>query len=337
MPDDGTILITGGTGSFGQALVDELLKRHRPYRIIVYSRDEFKQQAMREKFGGYKSDPMRYFLGDVRDVDRLMKAMRGVDYVVHAAALKQVPSCEYNPSEAVKTNVNGTMNVIKASAENGVSKMLLLSSDKAVNPINLYGATKLCAEKLTISANAYYANMTTKFSVVRYGNVLGSRGSCLQTFKEQAKEGTMLITHNDMTRFWWRLEHAVDFVLRVLGNMNGSEIFVPKLGSCSVHQLVDLIRLEVNTGANIKITGIRSGEKLHEWLIALDEVSRTNVLGWCYIVYTDMEHYTPVKVGVPVNNNLSYTSAVELITTEKLEKLMYEESDYNEMVRMIYG
>ncbi len=329
-----SILITGGAGSFGQALVERLLKKGQLHKIIVYSRDEYKQYLMREKFGGYDSDPMRYFLGDVRDVNRLSKAMEGVTHVIHTAALKQVPSCEYNPSEAIKTNVLGTMNVIKTAADHGVNKVIMLSSDKAVNPINLYGATKLCAEKLVIGANAYY-HSASNFSVVRYGNVLGSRGSCLQVFKDQAKKGVMFITDESMTRFWWRVEHAVDFVLMSLDKMKGAEIFIPKLGSCSVKQLVSSIIACINPHAKIKIIGARPGEKLHEWLIAPDEVQRTNVIGWCYIVYTDMEHYTPLKMGVCVANNLAYCSSEECMTASQLEKLMYEESTYEDMVRML--
>ena len=258
------ILVTGGTGSFGRRFVDTVLKRYTPKKVIVFSRDELKQSEMAREING---KPMRYFIGDVRDLERLRRAMTGVDLVVHAAALKQVPACEYNPFEAVKTNIIGASNVIDAAIDRGVSKVLALSTDKAVNPVNLYGATKLCAEKLFVQGNAYARESGTRFSCCRYGNVVGSRGSVIPLFLEQKKNGSITVTDERMTRFWITLQQGVDFVIDSLEIMRGGEVFVPKIPSMRV---TDLARA-VAPGYAIAITGIRPGEKVHEVLVSEDE------------------------------------------------------------------
>lgn len=260
-----TILVTGGTGSFGKKFVGTLLREYQPKKIIIYSRDELKQHEMR--VGGFNHPQLRYFIGDVRDRDRLYRAMRDVDIVVHAAALKQVPACEYNPLEAVKTNINGAANIIDAAIDNGVKKVLALSSDKAVNPVNLYGATKLVAEKLFIQANAYSGDRVTRFSSVRYGNVVGSRGSVIPLFKKQRDSGTITLTDDRMTRFWITLEQGVQFVIRAIKLMQGGEVFVPKIPSMRMTDLANIIA----PGCNLEVIGIRPGEKLHELLVSSEE------------------------------------------------------------------
>ena len=262
--DDKTILVTGGTGSFGRKLVETILARWRPRRLIVFSRDELKQSEMRRDF---PQEPLRFFLGDVRDADRLHRAMHGVDYVVHAAALKQVPACEYNPFEAVKTNVLGGANVVDAAIDAGVKKVIAISTDKAVNPINLYGATKLCAEKLFVQGNAYAGSGGCQFSCARYGNVVNSRGSVIPLFMEQRANGVLTVTDERMTRFWITMGQGVDFVLRCLDLMHGGEVFVPKIPSMRIMDLVRMVAPE----ADVKITGIRPGEKVHEVLVSEDE------------------------------------------------------------------
>ena len=300
---DHSVLVTGGTGSFGGKFVERLLSfQNPPKRIIIYSRDEFKQSEMRKIFNNHNN--LRFFVGDIRDEKRLYKALKNVDYVFHASALKQVDSCEYNPSEAVKTNVLGAMNLIEACIERGVKQVVALSSDKAVNPINLYGATKLVSEKLFIAANAEGAKQT-KFSVVRYGNVLGSRGSVVQLFKEQAKNGEITITVPYMTRFWWILDQAVDFVMKVNNKMIGGEIFVPKLKASTISQLAHVVA----PGAYVVQTDIRPGEKLHEVLIAPDEVNKTHDLGWCYAVYPSLKYFDmDNRLNNPVGERFSYAS-----------------------------
>ncbi len=267
---DKVVLITGGTGSFGKKFIEVMLKDFHPGKIIVYSRDELKQHEMRAS--GYDHPALRYFIGDVRDRDRLIRAFHGVDIVVHAAALKQVPACEYNPSEAIKTNILGSSNVIDAALEAGVKKVLALSTDKAVNPVNLYGATKLAAEKLFVQSNAYAAGTSTRFSCVRYGNVVGSRGSVVPVFIQQRQAGKITITDERMTRFWISLEQGVRFVARCIEQMHGGEVFVPKIPSMKV---VDLARA-IAPEAEVQVVGIRPGEKLHEVLINEDE-ARTSV------------------------------------------------------------
>jgi len=263
---DKSILITGGTGSFGKKYVQTLLTRYRPRRIIVYSRDELKQYEMQQDFN---APQMRYFIGDVRDPARLAQAMRDVDYVIHAAALKQVPAAEYNPMECIKTNIHGAENVIAAAIETGVKRIIALSTDKAANPINLYGATKLASDKLFVAANNMVGKDGPSFAVVRYGNVVGSRGSVVPFFAKLLAEGAreLPITHLEMTRFWISLQQGVDFVLRNFARMYGGEIFVPKIPSIRVTDLVEAMAGGVTT----RVVGIRPGEKLHEIMCPSDD------------------------------------------------------------------
>lgn len=259
------ILITGGTGSFGQKFIEIALQEHSPKVIRIFSRGELLQQETRQKFN---DDPrLRFFIGDVRDRERVYRAMNGVDIVVHAAALKQVSTCEYNPLEAVKTNIDGVANVIDAAIDNGVEKVMAISTDKAVQPVNLYGATKLAAEKLFIQSNVYTGWRKTRFSCVRYGNVVGSRGSVVPLFLKQKENGTITITDERMTRFWITLEHGVRFVIDCIGRMHGGEVFIPKIPSMKITELADVIAPK----AERKITGIRPGEKVNEILITEEE------------------------------------------------------------------
>jgi UDP-N-acetylglucosamine 4,6-dehydratase/5-epimerase len=262
---DKSILITGGTGSFGKKFIQILLKEFHPKKIIIFSRDELKQHEMR--MNGFDDPSLRYFIGDVRDASRLRRAMREVDIVVHAAALKQVPACEYNPIEAVLTNVMGARNVIEAALDTEVEKVIALSTDKAVNPVNLYGATKLVAEKLFIQANSYSGTRRTRFACVRYGNVVGSRGSVIPLFMDQRKSGKITITDPRMTRFWITLEQGVHFVVRCIEQINGGEVFVPKIPSMNIMDLAKTVAPE----CEVSLIGIRPGEKLHEVLIGEDE------------------------------------------------------------------
>lgn len=264
------ILITGGTGSFGQAFTNYLLNNFTPKVVRIYSRDELKQLEMANRFVKYEKK-LRFLIGDVRDKDRLRRAFEDVDIVIHAAALKQVPACEYNPIEAIKTNILGSQNVIEVALDEGVQKVVLISSDKAVQPLNLYGATKLCAEKLFVQSNAYRGTKKTNFSVVRYGNVLGSRGSVLPLFKSQAPKNEFTVTHKDMTRFWITLEEACQFVVSSINKMQGGEIFVPKIKSLKI---IDLA-YALNPKAKMKFIGIRPGEKTNEILITEEEMRRT--------------------------------------------------------------
>lgn len=259
------ILVTGGTGSFGKAFIRTLLERYEPKKVIVYSRDELKQFEMQQV---YDAPCMRYFIGDVRDESRLLHAMEGVDYVVHAAALKQVPAAEYNPMECIKTNVGGAQNVINAALYAKVKKVIALSTDKAANPVNLYGATKLCSDKLFTAANNFVGAKETRLSVVRYGNVVGSRGSVVPFFRRLAAEGAkeLPITDPRMTRFWLRLEDGVDFVLKSFARMQGGEIFIPKIPSMRITDLAEAIA----PGMPTKVIGIRPGEKLHEVMCPSD-------------------------------------------------------------------
>ena len=266
---DQVVLVTGGTGSFGKKFVEIMLRDVGPRKVIIFSRDELKQHEMREL--GFDQPNLRYFIGDVRDRERLVRAMHGVDTVVHAAALKQVPACEYNPMEAVKTNIVGTSNVVEAALDAGVKKVVALSTDKAVNPVNLYGATKLAAEKLTVQSNTYAAGAATRYSCVRYGNVVGSRGSVVPIFLKQRASGKLTITDDRMTRFWLSLEQGVRFVIRCLDEMRGGEVFVPRIPSMKV---IDLAKA-IAPGAEISVVGIRPGEKLHEVLISEDEARNT--------------------------------------------------------------
>lgn len=273
-----TVLVTGGTGSFGKKFTEIVLRDYRPKKLIIFSRDELKQHEMR--VGGFDDPRLRYFIGDVRDADRLRRAMTGVDIVVHAAALKQVPACEYNPIEAVLTNVMGARNVIDAALDRGVKKVLALSTDKAVNPVNLYGATKLVAEKLFVQANAYSGTGPTRFSCVRYGNVVGSRGSVIPLFVQQRQTGRITVTDRRMTRFWITLDQGVRFVLNCIERMHGGEVFVPKIPSMKMMDLVQAIAPE----ATVEDIGIRPGEKLHESLISEDEARQTIEVEDMYVV-----------------------------------------------------
>jgi UDP-N-acetylglucosamine 4,6-dehydratase/5-epimerase len=275
---DKTILITGGTGSFGKKFTKLALEEKQPKKIIIFSRDELKQHEM--KVHGYDHPSLRYFIGDVRDRERLVRAMNSVDIVVHAAALKQVPTCEYNPMEAIKTNIMGTANVVEAALDAGVKKVMTISTDKAVSPVNLYGATKLAAEKLTVQSNAYAAGTATRYSCVRYGNVVGSRGSVVPLFLKQRGSGTVTITDERMTRFWLSLEQGVRFVMNCIEQMEGGEVFVPKIPSTKVVDLANAIAPE----AKLNIIGIRPGEKLHELLISQDEARHTIELERMYVI-----------------------------------------------------
>jgi UDP-N-acetylglucosamine 4,6-dehydratase/5-epimerase len=297
------ILITGGTGSFGKQFVGMVLKKYRPNRLIVFSRDELKQVEMKRVFN---SPCMRYFIGDVRDAERLHRALRGVDVVVHAAALKHVPVAEYNPFEAVKTNVIGAENVINVALDNGVKKVVALSSDKAVNPVNMYGATKLCADKMFVASNSYSGAEGTRFAVVRYGNVVGSRGSVVPVFRELSASGVIPITDKRMTRFWITLEQGVELVLRALGTMAGGEIFVPKIPSMKVTELADAIA----PGCKHKIVGIRPGEKLHEVLIPRDEIRKTLEFKDMFVICPDIEGWknSALKGGKPIKSDFEYAS-----------------------------
>ncbi len=272
------VLITGGTGSFGKKFTKALLEEKQPKKIIIFSRDELKQHEM--QVGGYNHESLRYFIGDIRDHERLVRAMHGVDIVVHAAALKQVPACEYNPMEAIKTNIMGTANVVEAALDAGVKKVMTISTDKAVSPANLYGATKLAAEKLTVQSNAYAAGSATRYSCVRYGNVVGSRGSVVPLFLKQRANGKVTITDDRMTRFWLSLDQGVRFVIECIEQMEGGEVFVPKIPSTKV---IDLAKA-ISPRAEVEIIGIRPGEKLHEMLISEDEARHTVELEKMFVV-----------------------------------------------------
>ena len=279
---DASVLITGGTGSFGRNFVEHLL-RHKPRRLVVFSRDELKQHEMARVFPDTGASPLRYFIGDVRDADRLRRAFHGVDIVVHAAALKQVPACEYNPIEAVNTNILGARNIIEAAIDQGVKRVIALSTDKAVSPVNMYGATKLVAEKLFVQGNSYAGGLQTRFACVRYGNVVGSRGSVIPLFREQRASGRLTVTDPRMTRFWITLDQGVEFVMRCAQQMRGGEVFVPKIPSMRVMDLAKAIAPE----CAVDVTGIRPGEKLHELLISEDEARNT-------VEYDDMYLLQPI-------------------------------------------
>lgn len=285
--DNQAILVTGGTGSFGQKFVQTLLTETRASRIIIFSRDELKQSVMEASI----PDPdgrLRFFLGDIRDLPRLQRAFRGVDYVVHAAALKQVPMLEYNPFEAVQTNIIGTQNVINAAIDQKVKKLLLVSTDKAANPANLYGATKLCAERLMVAGNSYSGADGTQMSVVRYGNVVGSRGSLVKVIEEQKKTGEVTLTHEEMTRFWITLDQGIDLVLNALSRMHGGEIFVPKIPSMRIKDFIAAMAPE----STIRIIGIRPGEKLHETLITPEEARHTKEYDSYYVILPENRWYS---------------------------------------------
>lgn len=287
MLNNKTILITGGTGSFGKKCVEIIVKKYKPRKLIIFSRDELKQFEMAQVFSDKKYPCIRYFIGDVRDKERLHRAFHGVDYIIHTAALKQVPAAEYNPFEAVKTNILGAENVISVAIDHGVKKVIALSTDKAANPINLYGATKLCSDKLFIAGNSYAGKNNAVFSIVRYGNVVGSRGSVIPFFLKQKEKGVLSITDPRMTRFWITLEQGVNFVLECLKQMVGGELFVPKIPSMNIMDLAKAIAPECRT----KIIGIRPGEKLHEVMIPKDEARRTLEFDNYYIIQPDFRFF----------------------------------------------
>jgi UDP-N-acetylglucosamine 4,6-dehydratase len=300
-----TVLITGGTGSFGGAFIETLLANHSPETIRVFSRDELKQSELRRRLAD-DDHRLRFLIGDVRDAPRLSRAMRGVDIVVHAAALKQVPICEYNPFEAVQTNVLGAENVVAAAIENDVPLTMALSSDKAVNPVNLYGATKLCAEKIFTQGNAYSGDSTARFACVRYGNVVGSRGSVIALFKAQAATGVITITDKRMTRFWITLSQAVDFVIKSLGQMGGGEIFVPRIPSMRITDIAQALAPK----AEHELIGIRPGEKLHEVLLTEDESRHSLEIDSGYVILPEYASWPlrEVESGQALTAGFRYSS-----------------------------
>lgn len=298
-----TILLTGGTGSFGQKFTEIMLARYHPKAIRIFSRDEWKQWEMEKRF---KHERLRFFIGDVRDRERIRRAMEGVTLVVHAAALKHVPLCEYNPFEAIQTNVVGAQNIINAAIDVGVSRVMALSTDKAVNPVNLYGATKLCAEKLFVNGNFYAGTRDVRLSCVRYGNVIGSRGSLVPLFKDQMKTGRLTVTDKEMTRFWISLEEGVDFVIRCIEKMQGSEIFIPKIPSMKIVEIARLMAPQ----CKVVYTGVRPGEKLHEVLLSHDEARTAFETEGMYVIYPenkDLSHKIKI-IGKKVPLNFHYTS-----------------------------
>ena len=315
------VLVTGGTGSFGKQFIKTLMAEHSAKKVIIFSRDELKQHEMRA--AGFNQVSLRYFIGDVRDRERLVRAMHGVDIVVHAAALKQVPACEYNPMEAIKTNIIGSSNVVEAALDAGVKRVVAISTDKAVSPVNLYGATKLAAEKLTIQSNAYAGDMPTRFACVRYGNVVGSRGSVVPVFLRQRAAGTITVTDERMTRFWLSLEQGVRFVISCVEQMEGGEVFVPKIPSMKV---VDLARA-IAPDARIDTIGIRPGEKLHEVLVSEDEARHTVELDSMYVVQPAEAiwfGYSWQACGHPLGDGFRYSSDsnAEWLDVEGIRRLV---------------
>ncbi|MEX1221980.1 MAG: UDP-N-acetylglucosamine 4,6-dehydratase (inverting) [Idiomarina sp.] len=322
-----TILITGGTGSFGHKYTQTLLARYKPKKIIIYSRDELKQSEMQQLY----HDPcMRYFIGDVRDPERLVRAMYGVDYVIHAAALKQVPAAEYNPMECIKTNINGAENVINAALDANVKKVIALSTDKAANPVNLYGATKLASDKLFVAANNMSGGHNTQFSVVRYGNVVGSRGSVVPLFERLIQENSdhLPITHEGMTRFWITLQQGVDFVLKNFERMQGGEIFVPKIPSIRILDLAKAMAPKLP----IKVVGIRPGEKLHEMMCPGDMSFHTFEFPDHYVIAPAIKFFSRSnnfnsnalgEKGQQVDENFEYTSDLnpDFLSVEQIQSL----------------
>ncbi len=331
--DGKVILVTGGTGSFGKRFIETVLKRYSPRKLIVYSRDELKQsdmqQELREQFGPEDMARMRFFLGDVRDRSRLTLALRGVDIVIHAAALKQVPAAEYNPSECIQTNIIGAENVVWASLSNHVKQVIALSTDKACNPVNLYGATKLASDKTFVAANNLSGDIGTKFAVVRYGNVVGSRGSVVPLFRRLLAQGAteLPVTDPRMTRFWITLNQGVEFVLSSLEIMRGGEIFVPKIPSMAMPDLVQAMA----PGAGVKVVGIRPGEKLHEIMVGADDARQTVDLGDRYAIEPSFVEYTRKPFGPedgarPVDESFAYASDNndDWLTPERLTAMLAE-------------
>jgi UDP-N-acetylglucosamine 4,6-dehydratase len=317
--DGKVVLVTGGTGSFGQKFIEYVLRHSRVEAVRLYSRDELKQHQVRQRIHDAR---LRFLIGDVRDKARLYRALRGVDFVVHTAALKQVPTCEYNPFEAVNTNIMGAANVIDAAIDCGVRRVIALSSDKAVNPVNLYGATKLCAEKLFVQGNAYVGTSETRFSCARYGNVVASRGSVIPLFLQQRLSGMVTVTDERMTRFWMTLEQGVEFVLHCLELMHGGEIFVPKIPSMSIVDLVEAVA----PGCEIKITGIRPGEKLHEVLISGDEARHTLEFPRMFVIQPEhpwwKEHNWVDGKSIPEGFIYSSDTNPEKMTVEVLRDMI---------------
>jgi UDP-N-acetylglucosamine 4,6-dehydratase/5-epimerase len=315
-----TVLITGGTGSFGKACLDVLLGQHEPHAVRIFSRDELKQSELQARYPG--DDRLRYFIGDIRDRDRLVRATRGCHVIIHAAALKQVPACEYNPFEAVQTNIIGAENVVAAAIENDVPHTIQLSTDKAVNPVNLYGATKLAAEKIVTQGNAYAADSVARFANVRYGNVVGSRGSVVPIFLRQAELGELTITDERMTRFWITLPQAVDFVLTRLELMQGGEVFVPKIPSMRV---TDIAAAVAPNGSH-RIIGIRPGEKLHEVLVTEDESRHARELDDSYVILPEFHPWGSAEwsLGRKVADGFRYTSDTntDWLTAEQLQAML---------------
>ncbi len=324
MLKDKTILITGGTGSFGKCFTKYVLTHYEPKKIIIYSRDEFKQWMMAGEFKGYE-EKLRFFIGDVRDVNRLRRACEGVDYIVHAAALKQVPACEYNPNEAIKTNIHGAMNVIDAALDSGVRRVVALSTDKAVNPVNLYGGTKLVSDKLFVAANAYAGVKDINFSIVRYGNVAGSRGSVIPLFHKLIQEGVeeLPITDLRMTRFWISLTQGVELVIKALEEAVGGETFISKIPSFKITDLAEAML----PGCKIRETGIRPGEKLHEIMVTTEDSMTTYEYDKHFIVYPQMtwnDRQQPNLSGQKVSEGFSYTSAnnKDWLSVEDIRELL---------------
>ncbi len=324
MLNNKAILITGGTGSFGKAFTKYVLENYNPKKIIIYSRDEFKQFIMQNEFKEYK-DKLRFFIGDVRDKERLMLAFEGVDYVIHAAAMKQVPACEYNPSEAIKTNIHGAQNIIDAALERGVKKVVALSTDKAVNPVNLYGGTKLVSDKLFIAANAYAGSKDVNFSVVRYGNVAGSRGSVIPFFHNIIKNGgtELPITDYRMTRFWISLQQGVELVIKALEEAKGGETFISKIPSFKITDLAQAML----PGCEMPEVGIREGEKLHEIMVTVEDSMNTYEYDKHFIIYPQMvwdEKKRAIPTGKRVADGFSYSSDnnTEWLTVEEIKELL---------------
>lgn len=324
MLNDKTILITGGTGSFGKKFTRRILSEYNPKKIIIYSRDEYKQFLMQRQFEGYEKK-LRFFIGDVRDEKRLYRAFDGVDVVIHAAALKQVPAAEYNPIEAIKTNISGAENIINAAIDKGVKKVIALSTDKAVNPVNLYGATKLVSDKLFISGNAYVGDKDTLFSVVRYGNVSGSRGSVIPFFKTLIDQGknTIPITDYRMTRFWITLEEAVDLVIKAIEEAKGGELYVRK---CPSFKVTDLAKA-MNADCEFEDVGIRPGEKLHEVMVTAEDSRTTYEYDDHYIIYPDLDWWERTNNkhgGAKVEDRFRYSSDnnKEWLSVEEIRELL---------------
>ena len=326
MLDNKTILITGGTGSFGKSFTRYVLKHYHPKKIIIYSRDEYKQFVMQNELKEY-APVMRYFIGDVRDKDRLKRAFEGVDYVIHAAALKQVPACEYNPNEAIRTNINGAQNVIDAALDTNVKKVIALSTDKAVNPVSLYGGTKLVSDKLFVAANAYSGTKDISFAIVRYGNVAGSRGSIIPLFHNIIKNGgtELPITDMRMTRFWISLTEGVELVIKALREAKGGETFISKIPSFRVPDLAEAML----PGCRLKEIGIRPGEKLHEIMVTTEDSFNTYEYDKHYIVYPQMvfnDRQVPDLSGKKVEEGFSYSSGTnsEWLSVEDLRERLKE-------------